>query len=403
MTKRELIAMTKREKILAAIVAASIILIGGVFGIGRVSDALNLREDDKVRLQGLIAKQETAVLRGDKAKEQLAAWRERSLPEARTQARSLYLNWLRDLAVATKLDGLKLGTPSGGQEGEIYYRHGFSIDGRGDLQQLTRLLYDFYSADLLHRITRLTAKPVKDSKTLDIKIQIEALAIAGTPNRDTLDPPRSNRPIRKDVEAYVRKILNRNLFSPPNMPPKIDFLATQRANPGKQFRVSIPVKDPESDPLDFAAEGELPDGLRMNESGEVSWTPSDDQLREDEYLVAFRVTDSGWPAQSATGTLRIRVVEAEADDEDPEFDPATMATISGITRASDGPVVWINVKTKGEVLRLREGDQVSVGTFQGKVAKILIEEKRAEIETGEGKKVLLGLGRPLVNADLGGI
>lgn len=395
-------AMTQREKVLALIVAATVVIIGGFLGIGRVSRAFDQRQDALVQLDGSLGKQKSVVKRGDKAEDQLAEWRERSLPANDTQARTLYLNWLRSRAVAVDLQGLKLSTPSGGSRGTVFYRHVFGVNAKGDLRQLTQFLYDFYSVDYLHRITRLSVKPLRDSRQIDINITIEAIAIAGTPDRQSLPEPPANRLVRAEVQDYVQKILNRNLFSPPNQPPKVEFVAMQRVNPGKELRIKIPAKDPESDKMKFEIEGEdVPDGVTINHGGEVVWRPSKEQLRKDEYVVPFRVTDEGWPSKSSTGAIKIAVVEP--DEEDPEFDPATMATISAINRTSSGPVVWINNKTKGEVLQLLEGDKVSVGTFKGTIAKISVQNLRAEIETEDGKKIQLRLGSPLVSADLGGI
>ncbi|MBP88261.1 MAG: hypothetical protein CMJ64_16345 [Planctomycetaceae bacterium] len=400
--------MTSREKILAGIVVAALLIVGGIFTIGRVTASFDDKKDELVQLEGTIGKQETAIKRGNKAERQIAGWRERSLPDAPMRARSLYLDWLRRRAVDVKLDGVKMDTPSLNREGDAYVRHGFGLGARGTLQQLIQFLYDFYSVDQLHRITRLTAKPINNSKQLNIKIGIEAIAIPGAPDREALpEPERSDRLARKDVQEYVQTIMNRSLFSPANQPPKVEFVATQRANPNKEFRVSIPAKDPESDGLSFELEGDVPEGLRLDDRGDVIWTPSDDNLREEEYVVPYRVTDKGWPPKSVTGSLKIAVVVARAETpEDPGFDPATLATVSGITRSSLGPVVWINIKTEGKVLRLRAGDALSVGTIQGKVSKVVVGDKFAQFELSDGRVINVSLGRSLVGSgstDLGGI
>jgi hypothetical protein len=399
--------LTKREKILASIVVATLLIVGFIVTVGRVTTSFDNLNDELVQLGGTIGKQTTAIKRGTAADKQITTLRERSLPDDPTRARSLYLNWLRKRAVNVKLDGLKINTLAAGQEGDVYFRHGFGLDARGSLQQLIQFLYDFYSVDQLHRITRLTAKPINNTKELDIKISIEAIAIPGAPDREALpEPGPSDRLVRKDVQEYVQTIMNRSLFSPTNRPPNVDFLATQRANPDKEILITIPAKDPESDELSYELDGDTPEGLRLDRRrGEITWTPSEDNLREEEYVVSYRVTDNGWPPKSSTGTLKIAVVEAEVDT-DEEFDPATLATISGITRTSLGPVVWINVKTEGKVLRLRVGDEVSIGTIKGKVSKVVVEDKLAEFELSDGKVIAVSLGRTLTGSgstDLGGI
>lgn len=401
--------LTQREKILAGIVAASLLIVGLIYAIGQVTAALDGKADEIVQLEGTISKQETTIKRGNAAQRQIAAWTERSLPDAPMRARSLYLDWLRRRAVDVKFDSVKIDTPSLSREGDAYARHGFGLGVRGTMPQLIQFLHDFYSVDQLHRITRLTAKPMKNSKQLDIRIGIEAIALPGAPDRESLPEPKpTDRLAQKDVEAYVQTIMNRSLFSPPNKPPQVDFLATQRANPNKEIRISIPAKDPESDGLSYELDGDVPEGLRLDSKrGEVTWTPSEDNLREEEYVVSYRVTDAGWPAKSAAGTFKIAVVEAPpAEPEEPGFDPATLATISGITRTSLGPVVWINVKTEGKILRLRAGDEVSVGTIKGKVTKVAVDEKFAQFELADGRVITVSLGRTLAvsgSTDLGGI
>ena len=70
------------------------------------------------------------------------------------------------------------------------------------------------------------------------------------------------------------------------------------------------------------------------------------------------------------------------------------------------PEIWINVRTEGKLLRLRVGDTVAIGTIKGKITKILVDEKTAEIATDDGKTLVVALGKSLAvdaSLDLGGI
>ena len=80
-------SMTQREKLLALAVSATVLIIGGVFGTGRLFDAFNQREETKLRLDGASGKQLSAVKRGERAEEKLAVWRDRSLTDNQTRAR----------------------------------------------------------------------------------------------------------------------------------------------------------------------------------------------------------------------------------------------------------------------------------------------------------------------------
>ena len=129
----------------------------------------------------------------------------------------------------------------------------------------------------------------------------------------------------------------------------------------------------------------------------MRWTPTE----LGEYEFSYRVEDGGLPPKSASGIVKLAIVEAPpppATEDKPAFDPATQATVSGITESNGQPAIWINVRTEGKVLKLREGDELSVGTIRGKVAKIRVQQKDAEIATSDGGTVVVALGKSLVEA-----
>jgi hypothetical protein len=76
----------------------------------------------------------------------------------------------------------------------------------------------------------------------------------------------------------------------------------------------------------------------------------------------------------------------------PSFDPARFAVLTAILEVGESPQAWVSVKTSGEVIRLREGDTVSVGQFNGTVTRINVAD--IEIEAG-GKRRQLALGKSL--------
>ncbi|MCA9144163.1 MAG: Ig-like domain-containing protein [Planctomycetaceae bacterium] len=390
--------MTKREKILTTIVAAALLIMGGFYALDRMMNAFDDRDMQELTLRDKLATQNRITLQGKKADRDMRDWRERSLPEDRALAQALYLDWLGKRADSVGLDGRKVSPASGHFEGKVYYVHRFLLSGHGDLKQLTQLLYDFYSVDHMHRISRLSIKPLATSKQLDISMTVEAISIAGSPARESLDEPPSNRLARPDVEEYVKTIISRNFFSPANQPPKVASTISQQGNPEKPLTFRLQASDPESDPLSYYLEGEAPEGLEVRKDGEVRWTPK--ELGQFEF--SYRVEDGGLPSKTARGIVKLAVVVAPdppvAPPEKPGFDPATQATVSGITESDGLPAIWINVRTEGKVLKLREGDEVSVGTVQGKVAKIRVQQKDAEIATSDGGTVVVALGQTLVEA-----
>lgn len=390
--------MTQREKILAAIVAATLLFVGSIYLVDRILAAFDQRFNEQIALDAEFADQNRLKLHGKQAEKNLRDWRARSLPEDRALAQALYLDWLGKRADAVGLEGRTVSLAAGNFEGKVYFIHRFQLSGRGDLKQLTRLLYDYYSVDHLHRISRLSITPVPNSKQLDISMTIEAIAITGSPNREVLEEPPSNRLARPDVDEYVNTIIARNFFAPANQPPSVASSTSQQGHPKTPLTFRLQATDPESDPLTYFLEGDAPEGLKVRENGEVSWTPA--ELGTFEF--SYRVEDGGLPSKSARGVVKLAVVEPPVPPpttpSKPGFDAATQATVSGITESGGQPAIWINVRTEGKILILREGDELSVGTIKGKVTKIRVRQQEAEIATSDGGTVVVAFGKSLVEA-----
>jgi len=394
--------MTKRERILAGLVAATVLLVGGVYLTGRITGKFDERHDALADLDQAIAAQQRVILQGKAAEKRIADWRAKALPEDVDVARTLYLNWLRDRAVAVQLEGLNITPLAGRQESKFYYRLPFQVSGRGDLRQLTQLLYDFYSVDSLHRISRLNVTPIANSRQLAISITIEALSMTGGSDGRHLRQPSAENLAGKAVSEYVNPIVARNLFSPANKPPTLSSLGPQQGNPDRPLSFRAQATDPEQDALTYEIEGDAPDGLSLDSrTGEFRWTPKE----LGNYEVSFRVSDGRH--ESEPRTVRIAVVEPPPPPTPrPGFDVATLAWVSGITASGEEPVVWIRVPTEDKTLRLRKGDQLSVGSVQGEIVRIDLASKTAEIATPDGRKIYLAHGKNLAgenSADLGGI
>lgn len=79
----------------------------------------------------------------------------------------------------------------------------------------------------------------------------------------------------------------------------------------------------------------------------------------------------------------------------PEFDAAKFAVLTAIIENGSDSQAWINVRTSGELLKLRLGDQLKVGKFQATVTRI--DSSGVEVES-DGKRRLLALGKTLPQA-----
>ncbi len=69
------------------------------------------------------------------------------------------------------------------------------------------------------------------------------------------------------------------------------------------------------------------------------------------------------------------------DPPKPSFDQAKHATVTGIIEQDNQPQLWVLVKTTGELLKLSEGEEFSVGELKCKVIRINLRD--AELATGD--------------------
>ncbi len=76
-------------------------------------------------------------------------------------------------------------------------------------------------------------------------------------------------------------------------------------------------------------------------------------------------------------------------------DPAKFAEVTGITEQNDSPQLWVLEKTTGKLLKLKEGDEFTVGDLTCKVVHI---GTREAVLTTEGKTVQVKLGDNLRDA-----
>jgi hypothetical protein len=95
---------------------------------------------------------------------------------------------------------------------------------------------------------------------------------------------------------------------------------------------------------------------------------------------------------------------ARATPPRPKFDDAKFAFFSGIVGSEDNRQAWIDLRTKGETLRLHAGDDIKVGEFEGKV--LSIDLRAMTVKVGDEEiRVNLGEtlrdGKPVAKTDAG--
>jgi hypothetical protein len=207
-------AMQPRERVMALGLGLTAGLILLYWGFGQYQSIFSRRETDLTNLKRNVNKQETEVALINKALAQRRELEKRSLPIDPVAAHALYQDWLLDLIIVQgKLDDPIVtyrpepGNPKG------YEPLGFDVKGRGSLDQITKVLYEFYAAGHLHQITSLDIKPQPKEGNLQLNMHVEAIILPGTDRQDSLTTEKGDSLAISSYDAYQKPIAERNLFA----------------------------------------------------------------------------------------------------------------------------------------------------------------------------------------------
>lgn len=402
--------MSQRERNLAIVVGALAVIVVGYLAFTWWDGKVVAQRTAIDALQNTVDEQDEEIQRGTRAFRQLEAYRARSLPGDIDVARSLYRNWLLDLAVKQVKLSQPLVTPgsitpvSYKDEGVTYRKLSFSVRGQGTLEQLTDMMFAFYSVDTAHQIRTLDVKPVAESRLLDITLGIDALVVEGAAESETLAPQQIAAMDAERKQEYRQAILGRNVFAPANRPPEVSKLSPQRIT--TKDSLSLDLKAIDADPLDkvsFELGEGAPEGASIDRAGKLRFRSSE----KGSYQIPVIARDDGVPSASSQVTVSVSVVDpppmvARPDVKPPSpkahFEDGQFAFVTAITEVNGRRQLWLNDRTTGETSRLYEGDAVKVKRLQGIVSRIGLKEvevtsvdERRRYELGEnlaqGEKV----------------
>ncbi|MEZ6048514.1 MAG: hypothetical protein R3C11_23660 [Planctomycetaceae bacterium] len=147
--------MSPRTKILVYIAFAGLLLFQASEMIQQkfVEEPKKVLEGRKKTLKKDIAKYDKIIKAGATAQKQIPDWERQALPEEVDRASALYKNWLLQLVERAGLKNTNVEANSSvSTKKGVYKSLSFSLRGKGNLQQMTALLYEFYHTNLLHRI-----------------------------------------------------------------------------------------------------------------------------------------------------------------------------------------------------------------------------------------------------------
>lgn len=401
--------MKDSERLLAIGVAAAVVCLIAFLGFRYYSSAVSNRLDQLAQQDLELQKQTTQVKAALVASKKMTEYEARSLPPQPALARSLYQHWL---ATKGQEAGLRdqVVTP-GAQRAvqDIYVAQTFTIAGKARYEQIVKLLDDIYRVDLLHRVSKLSLKPVKDSKELELSLTLDAVSVRSAPESQVLHNRPSKRLKLESPELYQMSIVGRNIFAPANRAPKISGLGRQKGETNRSVSITAKASDP--DPLDYV-KLELTKSptrdARLDSSGKLSWTPK----KAGDYEFEITARDDSFPPHVSTEKLIVTVTDPPPPPpvRDPgpppepklAFDQAKHTVFTAIIEVGGESEIWLFVRPTATLMKLHEGDPFEVGSIKGTIREIGSNEFVFEslAKPTKGQRLLLSRGELLDQAVL---
>jgi hypothetical protein len=366
--------MTPRERMLALLVGSVGLILALYLGWNWVDGKFRVRRGQIETLEGDIRKFKQQVMAGQQATKKMGEFEAQSLPPAPDVARSLYQAWLLERLAQAGFVDPEVKPQSQKAEKKLYVSQLFIVSGRGTLPQLVELLHSFYSVDLLHRINSLSIKPIKDSKELDITLNVDAVSLLAAPPSTELHNRPSNRLDLPTKDEYLDKIVGRNLFGPANQAPRLSIGGSRDVVVNRSADIRLSASDPDKlDKVQYRLlETDAPEARLDPATGRFSWTP-----RElGRYRFAFEAVDDGFPSKpSRREEVVVNVVEPPPVGPPVErgftgFDDAKYTDLAGVTEVGGIREIWLRVRPRDLILHLRTGDAFEIGSVSGVVQSI---------------------------------
>jgi hypothetical protein len=369
--------MKDNERKLAIVRGAVVVGLVLFLGFRYYSDAVGTRTALIDDLSSKLRAKKLQVAETVKATQKVNEYEARSLPPDPALARSLYQHWL-----LTKVQeaGLRdqVVTPTGQRPvGDVFVQQTFTVNGKGRYEQIVKVLDDIYRIDLLHRVSRLSIKPIKDSKELDMSLTLDAVSVRTAPEATTLRIQPSQRLKLDSVEKYQLAIVGRNIFAPPYDPPRISGLGMQKGTTNRWVDIVAKASDP--DPLD-SVKLELTKSpsrdAKLDSSGKLLWTPK----KAGDYEFEIAALDDNFPPRVSTEKLIVTVTDAPkpppppppGPKEEPKlaFDNAKHTVLTAILEVDGEGEIWLFVRPTATLLKLHQGDPIEIGSIKGKIEEI---------------------------------
>lgn len=202
--------VNRQQVLLGLLVVMGILRVGDYVLSSMIQGPLQELQGDNNELQEKIEKQEALLAEARTAGQKIDDWRRKSLPFDTETTRSLYRNWLLDVVRSAKLRNATVDSGTPAARFGLYRAMPFNVQARGTLKEITSVLFQIESADMLHRIVNLRITPVASSGQFDVALGVEGLMLPKT-NRASL-PKGKSKLLTSTNERDYAVIARDNLF-----------------------------------------------------------------------------------------------------------------------------------------------------------------------------------------------
>ena len=144
-----------------------------------------------------------------------------SLPPSLNDAQRLYQEWITDLALECRFAPLQISPGRREQRSGRYLAVGIELEAEADLKDLSRFLFQFEQADLVHRISslRIESTGTSGKPRMEFELTAEGLSVTGCSDKTEL-AARTDLKEALDAETSVLSVADSQEF-----PSKTPFLA----------------------------------------------------------------------------------------------------------------------------------------------------------------------------------
>ena len=400
--------MSQRERFLALLIACMLPMLAAFAYFWWVYGSYQNNRLEIRSLRSRISDEEGREMQLMQAAQRRDWYRQVSLPADVDAAKTQYMSFLYDLGQrCLDYEGF---TPKFRQERPIKFRNRNEVAVQltydalfdANYDQVISFLYEFHRVKLLHRISSLSLTAINSAKNeptgvLRVRLTIDALVMLDAElERQFRDQLRDTLRGGRDLAFYQDKLLERNIFSGPNLAPEITTRTSHEFKEGESVVIGMQADDANEDQ---AVEWELLDtGSQLAQAkltpaaGKNSIRFDAGRLPPDRYEFTVLARDNGFPRKETTKKFVVRVEEEKPEepaDEPPPLPPpfqhAKGTRITALVQGTDGqPQVWIDTKTLPDepVYFLRSGDEFELDDDTWRIVSIDLPDA-VTIQRGE--------------------